>query len=97
MTLKLEIVLFDLLTPPQGPLGQTKNKGALACPTCVSKPLTKFGWILSSGLGGDNITDRRTDRWTDRQPDGGDNIPDAFFKKRGDNNIKGENLLDLLS
>ena len=27
-----------------------------------------------------------TDRWTDGQTDGGDcNIPDAFLKKRGDN------------
>ena len=63
-------------------MGGTKNKCALARPTCVSKPLTKFGWILSSGLGGDSIMDRRTDR----QMDGGDNnIPDAFSKKRGDN------------
>ena len=64
-------------------MGGAKNKRALARPTCVSKPLTKFGWILSSGLGGDSITDRRTDG----QTDGGDNnIPDAFSKKRGDNN-----------
>ena len=61
-------------------MGGAKNKRALACPTCVSKPLTKFGWILSSGLGGDSIMDRRTD--------GGDNnIPDAFSKKRWDNNL----------
>ena len=65
-------------------MGGAKNKRALACPTCVSKPLTKFGWILSSGLGGDSITDRRTDG----QTDGGDNnIPDAFSKKRGDNKL----------
>ena len=31
----------------------------------------------------------RTDRRTDRQTDGGDNnIPDAFSKKRGDNNYR---------
>ena len=45
-------------------MGGAKNKRALACPTCVSKPLTKFGWILSSGLGGDSITDRRTEAIT---------------------------------
>ena len=33
------------------------------------------------------MTDGRTDRRTDRRTDGGDcNIPDAFLKKRGDNN-----------
>ena len=64
---------------PRAPGGGAKNKRALARLTCVSKPLTKFSWILSRGLGGDNITDRRTDRWTDGQTDGGDNnIPDAF-------------------
>ena len=30
--------------------------------------------------------DRRTDRRTDGQTDGGDNIPNTFSKKRGDNN-----------
>ena len=36
----------------------------------------------------DGRTDRRTDRRADGQTDGGDcNIPDAFLKKRGDNNI----------
>ena len=33
----------------------------------------------------DGRTDRRTDRRTDGRTDGGDcNIPNAFFKKRGD-------------
>ena len=42
----------------------------------VSNSHTKFGWISSNGLGGDSITDRRTDG----QTDGGDyNIPFAFF------------------
>ena len=50
-------------------MGGAKNKRALARPTCVSKPLTKFGWILSSGFGGDSITDRRTDGRTDRRTD----------------------------
>ena len=36
----------------------------------------------------DRRTDGRKDRRTDGQTDGGDcNIPDAFLKKRGDNNI----------
>ena len=36
------------------------------------------------------MTDRRTDGRTDRRTDGGDcNIPDAFLKKRGDNNSHG--------
>ena len=26
---------------------------------CVSKPLDKLGWIRSSGLGGDNIMDKK--------------------------------------
>ena len=35
----------------------------------------------------DGRTDRRTDGQTDGRTDGGDcNIPDAFLKKRGDNN-----------
>ena len=47
----------------------------------MSNTHTKFGWISSNGLGGDSVTDGRTDRRTD----GGDcNIPDAFLKKRGD-------------
>ena len=36
------------------------------------------------------MTDGRTDRRTDRRTDGGDcNIPNAFLKKRGDNDIIG--------
>ena len=36
----------------------------------------------------DRRTDRRTDGQTDGRTDGGDcNIPDAFLKKRGDNNL----------
>ena len=35
------------------------------------------------------MTDRRTDGQTDGRMDGGDcNIPDAFLKKRGDNNYR---------
>ena len=72
-------MIFDLLAPPQGPRGRGQNKSAVARPIHVSNTHTKFGWISSNGLGGDSVTDRRTD--------GGDcNIPDAFLKKRGDNN-----------
>ena len=52
-----------------------QKKCAVAHPVHVSNTHTKFGWILSNGLGGDSVTD------------GGDcNIHDAFLKKRGDNN-----------
>ena len=35
------------------------------------------------------MTDGQTDRRTDRRTDGGDcNIPIAFLKKRGDNNVQ---------
>ena len=43
----------------------------------VSNSHTKFGWILSNGVGGDSIN-RRIDGWTD----GGDNNNYfAFLKK----------------
>ena len=46
----------------------------LHTPIHVSNSHTKFGWILSNGLGGDSIKDR--------QKDGGDNnIPGAFLRK----------------
>ena len=71
-------MIFDLLTPPQGPRGRGQKKFDIARPIHVSNSHTKFGWISSNGLGGDSITDRQTD--------GGDyNIPFAFLKKRGDN------------
>ena len=70
-------MIFDLLAPGGG----AKNKCAVAHPIHVSNSHTKFGLISSNGLGGDNVTDGRTD--------GGDcNIPDAFLKKRGDNYFK---------
>ena len=89
-------MIFDLLTPPQGPRGRGQKKFDVARPIHVSNSHTKFGWISSNGLGGDSITDRRTDGRTDRrtdgrtdgQTDGGDcNIPFAFLKKRGENNM----------
>ena len=71
-------MIFDLLAPPWAPGGGTKTKSAVARLIHVTNSHTKFGWILSNGLGGDSVTDGRTD---------GDycNIPDAFLRKRGDN------------
>ena len=72
---------------PRAPGGGAKKKCAVAQPIRVSNPHTKFGWISSNGLGGDSVTDGRTDGQTDGRTDGGDcNIPNAFLKKRGDNN-----------
>ena len=67
---------------PRAPGGGAKKKCVVARPLHVSNTHTKFGWISSNGLGGDSVTDGRTDGRTD----GGDcNIPNAFLKKRGDN------------
>ena len=64
-------MIFDHLAPPQGPRGWGQ-KSAVTCLIHVSNSHTKFGWISSNGLGGDSMTDGRTDGWTD----GGDcNIP----------------------
>ena len=54
-------MIFDLLAPAQGPRGRGKKKCAVARPIHVSNSHTKFGWISSNGLGGDSITDGRTD------------------------------------
>ena len=73
-------MIFDLLTPPQGPRGRGQEKFDVARPMHVSHSHTLFGWISSNGLGEDSITDR--------QRDGGDyNITFAFLKKRGDKNV----------
>ena len=56
---------------PRAPGGGAKKKFDVARPIHVSNSHTKFGWISSNGLGGDSITDRRTDR-------GDYNIPFAF-------------------
>ena len=72
-------MIFDLLTHPQSPMGGGGGGVAIkvACPIHVSNSHTKFDWISSNVLGGDSITDRRTD--------GDDyNIPFAFLKKRED-------------
>ena len=52
-------MIFDLLTPPQGPRGRGPKSFAVAHPFHVSNSHTKFGWILSNGLEGDSITDGR--------------------------------------
>ena len=62
-------MIFDLLTNPQGPRGGGGGGGgakkiAVALLIHVSCSHTKFGSISSNGLGGDSITDRRTDRRT---------------------------------
>ena len=75
-------MIFDLLSPPQGPRGRGQKKSAVARPIHVSNSHTKFGWISSNGLGRDSVTDGRTDARTDGRTDGGDcNIPDDFLKK----------------
>ena len=55
---------------PRAPGGGAKKKFDVARPIHVSNSHTKFGWISSNGLGGDSITDRRTDGRTDRRADG---------------------------
>ena len=50
---------------PRAPGGGAKKKFDVARPIHVSNSQTKFGWISSNGLGGDSITDRRTDRRTE--------------------------------
>ena len=76
-------MIFDYIWPfgpSLGPQGVGQKKCAVAHPIHVSNSHTKFGWISSNSLGGDRVTD-----W---QTDGGDcNIPDAFLKKRGDNEV----------
>ena len=52
-------MIFDLLAPPKSPGGG--GKCALARPIHVSNSHTKFGWISSNGLGGDSVTDGRTE------------------------------------
>ena len=56
-------MIFDHLTPPQGPRGGAKNN-AVARPIHVSNSYTKFGWISPNCLGGDSITDGQTDTLT---------------------------------
>ena len=69
-------MIFDLLTPPQSPMGRGQNNCAVARPIHVSNSHTNFVWISFNGLGGDSITDR----WTDGQTE-------VITKKRGDNHL----------
>ena len=48
-------------SPPPGLRGRCK-KCAIAHPIYARNSHTKFGWILSIGLGGDSVTVGRTDR-----------------------------------
>ena len=38
-------MIFDLLTPPQGPRGRGQKKVDVARPIHVSNSHTEFGWI----------------------------------------------------
>ena len=53
-------MIFELLAPPQGPRGRAKKCAAVR-PIHMSNSHTKFGWILSNGLGGDSLMDGQTD------------------------------------
>ena len=55
-------MIFDLLAPPRG---RGQKKCAVARPIHVSSSQIKFGCISSNGLGGDSVTDGRTDDQTD--------------------------------
>ena len=72
---KLNDIKFWPFNPSPGP--QEAGENAIARLIYVSNSHTKFSWILSNGLGGDSITDRRTDR---RMVGGNYNIPFAFLK-----------------
>ena len=69
-------MIFDLLTPLQGPRGRGQKKFDVARPIHESNSHTKFGCISSNGLGGDSITDGQTEALTIS--------PSLFKKKRGD-------------
>ena len=74
------------------PQGAGPKKSAVARLIHVTKAHTKFGWISSNGLGGDSATDRQTDGRTDGRTEAIAISPDAFLKKRGDNNVCGIKL-----
>ena len=58
-------MIFDLLAPPPGPRGAGPKKCGVAHLIHVNNSHTKFGWISSNGLGGDSVTDGRTDGRTE--------------------------------
>ena len=81
-------MIFDLLIPPQSPRGRGQNVFAVACPIHVSSSHTKFGWISFYGLGGDSITDGRTEEITITHSLFLKKHESFFFKKkRGDNDL----------
>ena len=53
-------MIFDLLGPPAGPRGRGQKKMCRWTPHSCDQ-LTKFGWILSNGLGGNSVTDGRAE------------------------------------
>ena len=67
-------MIFYLLGPPQGPRGRGKKNCAVERPIHVSNSHTKSGWILSNGLGGDNMTGGQTEAIAVS--------PSLFFKKK---------------
>ena len=69
-------MIFDLLTPPQGPRGRGKKIFDVARPIHVSNSNINFVWISSNCLGEDSIIDGQTD-WGDN------NIPSNFLKSVG--------------
>ena len=75
---EIDLMIFDLLAPPQGPRGRGHKKCAVACPINVSNSHTKFGWNSFNGLGGDSVRDGRTELRLQ--------YPHRLLKKRGDNN-----------
>ena len=52
-------------SPSPGPHGVGPKKCAVAHPIHVSSTHTKFCWISSNDLGGDSVTDGRTDGQTE--------------------------------
>ena len=77
----IEIKWYLTFWPLPTAQGAGPKKNYVAHPIHVSNSHTKFGWISSNGLGGDSITDGRTDRRTKAITIS----PSLFLKKRGDN------------
>ena len=71
-------MIFNYIWPfGPSPGGWAKKKCAIAHLIHVGNSHTKFGWILSNGLGGDSVTDGRTEAIAIS--------PTLFLKKRGIN------------
>ena len=76
-------MIFDLLDPTPGPRGAGPKKCAVARLIHVTNSHTKFGWISPNGLGGDSVTDRRTNGQTDGQTEAIAISPTLFKKGWG--------------